>query len=79
MTTTLKSLETGAQAVVRQISGGRLMRSRLQGVGIHPGDTITVIRSGFMGGPVLVGVNGARIAIGQRQAQRIEVEVPDSA
>jgi ferrous iron transport protein A len=79
MTTTLKSLATGAQAVVQQIHGGQMMRQRLQGVGIHPGDTITVIRSGFMGGPVLIGIHGAQIAIGQRQAQRIEVEVPDPA
>jgi Fe2+ transport system protein FeoA len=40
-----------------------------------PGGTVEVLRSGALGGPVLVAIREARVAIGQRQAQKIEVDV----
>jgi ferrous iron transport protein A len=79
MTMTLRNVKQGTTAVVREIHGGHGMRRRLHGVGLHPGNTITIIRSGVFGGPVLVDVHGAHIAIGHRQAQRIEVEIPETA
>jgi ferrous iron transport protein A len=74
MITTLQKLKEGERAVVRDIHGGHGIRSRLQNLGLHPGDTVEVIRSGFMGGPVLIEIHGFEVAIGQGQAQQIEVE-----
>lgn len=77
MTTTLTRLAAGEQAVVLNVHGGCGLRHRLRGVGIHPGDSIEVIRAGFLGGPLLVRVHGAQVAIGRGQAQRIEVRTAD--
>lgn len=74
MIMTLQQLKEGERAVVRDIRGGHGIRHRLQSLGLHPGDTIEVIRSGFMGGPVLIEIHGSEVAIGQGQARKIEVE-----
>jgi ferrous iron transport protein A len=75
VTTTLHALVTGTRAVVREVHGGRGLRRRLGTVGVHPGDTLEVLRGGLAGGPVLIEIHGARVAIGRSQAERVEVEV----
>ena len=72
---TLRDLESGAQAIVREVHGGFGLRRRLGDVGVLPGGTVEVLRSGALGGPVLLAIRGARLAIGQRQAQKIEVDI----
>jgi ferrous iron transport protein A len=72
---TLRDLESGERAVVREVHGGFNLRRRLGDVGVRPGGTVEVLRSGALGGPVLIAVREARVAIGQRQAQKIEVDV----
>lgn len=74
MITTLQDLKDGDRAVVRNIHGGHGIRHRLQSLGVHPGDVIEVIRSAFMGGPVLIEIHGFEVAIGNGQARKIEVE-----
>jgi ferrous iron transport protein A len=71
---TLRDVKTGAWAAVREIRGGLGLRRRLGDVGVHPGDRLKVLRCGALGGPVLVRVRGVQLAIGQRQAQTIEVD-----
>ena len=75
MIKTLQQLKNGQQARVRDISGGHSLRQRLWQIGLYPGERIRVLRSGFLGGPVLVAVNGSEVAIGQGMARKIEVEV----
>ena len=72
---TLRDLESGARAVIKEVHGGFVLRRRLGDVGVHPGGTVEVLRSGALGGPVLVAIREARVAIGQRQAQKIEVDI----
>jgi ferrous iron transport protein A len=72
---TLRDLESGARAVVKEVHGGYGLRRRLGDVGVLPGGTLEVLRSGALGGPVLVAVREARVAIGQRQAQKVEVDI----
>jgi Fe2+ transport system protein FeoA len=71
---TLRDVKTGAWAAVREIRGGLVLRRRLGDIGLHPGDKVEVLRCGALGGPMLVRIHGARVAIGQGQAQRIEVD-----
>jgi ferrous iron transport protein A len=71
---TLRDLGNGTRAVVREVHGGFGLRRRLGDVGVRPGGTVRVLRSGTEGGPVLLAICGARVAIGQRQAQRVDVE-----
>jgi ferrous iron transport protein A len=72
---TLRDVESGAAAIVKEVHGGFGLRRRLGDVGVRPGGTVEVIRSGALGGPVLLAIRGARVAIGQRQAQRVEVDL----
>jgi ferrous iron transport protein A len=72
---TLRDLESGARAVVKEVHGGFSLRRRLGDVGVLPGGTVEVLRSGALGGPVLIAIREGRVAIGQRQAQKIEVDV----
>jgi Fe2+ transport system protein FeoA len=74
---TLSDLGIGARAVVMGVHGGLGLRRRLGDVGVRPGGTVEVLRSGAQGGPVLLAVHGARVAVGQRQARRVDVELLD--
>ena len=71
----LQQVKDGQNALIRDISGGHSLRQRLFQIGLYPGERIRVLRSGFLGGPVLVAVNGSEVAIGQGMARKIEVEV----
>ena len=77
MITTLEKLKNGDKAVIRDINGGYGVRQRLSRLGLHPRDTIQIIRSGYVGGPVLVEIHGSEVGIGLGMAEKIEVEVPD--
>ena len=71
----LLEVESGKRVKVVSINAGRMLRSRLDGLGIIPGTTIRVLKNGW--GPVLVEVMGRKIAIGRGQAEKIEVEELD--
>lgn len=75
MITTLEKVREGMSAVVKQIHGGHKIRQRLGGLGIHVDDQVKVLRTGFLGGPVLIGIHGSQVGIGQGMAAKIEVEV----
>ncbi len=72
---TLRDLEPGALAIIKEVHGGFGLRRRLGDLGVLPGDTVEVLRSAAQGGPVLLAIRGARLAIGQRQAQKVEVDL----
>jgi Fe2+ transport system protein FeoA len=73
--TTLEKVKEGMSAVVKQVYGGHRIRQRLGGLGIHVDDTLKVLRTGFLGGPVLIAIHGTEVGIGQGMAEKIEVEV----
>jgi ferrous iron transport protein A len=79
MITSLEKLKDGMDAVVIQIHGGHNIRQRLGGLGVHPHDKLKVLRSGFLGGPVLIEIHGTQVGIGHGMAQKIDVEVKDGA
>lgn len=75
MITTLEKLKEGMPAVVKQVHGGHKVRQRLGGQGIHVNDTLKVLRTGFLGGPVLIQIHGTEVGIGHGMAEKIEVEL----
>jgi ferrous iron transport protein A len=75
MITTLEKLREGMSAVVREVEGGHKVRQRLGGLGIHVNDSLRVLRTGFLGGPVLIEIHGTEVGIGHGMAEKIEVEV----
>ncbi len=75
MITTLEKVKEGMFAIVKQIHGGHTIRQRLGGLGVHPDDRVKVLRTGFLGGPVLIEIHGTQVGIGHGMAEKIEVEV----
>lgn len=71
---TLLNIDDGKKVRILKISGGRGIRQHLQCLGIHVGDIVTLKKSSFLGGPVLLEVNGYDIALGRGVASKIEVE-----
>ena len=74
MITTLDYLKDGNSAAIHNIHGGREVRRRLNHLGIHPGDHIEVVQSGYFGGPVVIKIHGTKVGIGHGMATKIEVE-----
>ncbi len=68
----LLDVEEGKEVRVKKVLGGRGIRCRLEGLGIYPGQTLKVLKSGW--GPVLVEVYGRKIGLGRGQAAKILVE-----
>ena len=71
----LSEVKCGKTVKVVSINAGRMLRSRLEGMGIIPGSVLKVLKNDW--GPVLVEVMGRKIAIGRGQAEKIAVEELD--
>jgi ferrous iron transport protein B len=65
------SLGESEEGVVRLVSGGEVLTSRLAGMGIIPGTRIRILRN--TGGLVIVLAADTRIALGRGQAEKILV------
>ncbi len=68
----LLDLEPGKSALIRRLEGGRSLLSRLAALGFTPGAPVTVMRKEH-GGPVLVSLRGARVALGREEARHVMV------
>lgn len=73
MPTTLDQIYENKRAKVSDIQGGQGIRHRLGQMGIHPGDTITMLRYGALGGPILIEIHGSQVALGRGIASKIIV------
>jgi ferrous iron transport protein A len=71
----LDTVDVKRQVRVMMIDGGRRVRAHLNTLGIHIGDWLTVVERAPFRGPVLVEINGARLALGRGVAAKIRVEV----
>ena len=74
----LDRLEGNTSARVVEIRGGPGVRKRLNQMGIHSGDVVTVIRRSAWGGPVMIEVHGFQVALGKGVASRILVEMEEA-
>jgi len=72
-TMVLSMVDEGKEVTLAHINGGRGIKSRLYSMGLVPGADFTVI-SRSRGGPVMLRIKDARVAIGQGMAQKIIVE-----
>ena len=62
----------GLTVKIKNISGGLNIKKRLEEIGILPGKTITILKSGP--GPVLVRLDNRKIGLGFGEAMKIDVE-----
>ncbi len=70
---TLDQVNENKKATVVDIQGGQGIRQRLGQMGIHPGDTVTILRYGALRGPILVEIHGSQVALGRGIASKIMV------
>jgi ferrous iron transport protein A len=75
---TLEKIKSGEKVTVKNILGGCELRRRLGNLGIHPDDDLDVIRSGFLGGPLMVRIHGVEIGLGRGMAEKIQVDAEDN-
>jgi ferrous iron transport protein A len=68
---TLVNLPVGRKAKVIELQGGWGMQRHLSSLGVRPGKIVRKITSQPMGGPIMVEIEGARVAIGRGMAARI--------
>lgn len=59
---------------VVKILGGWGIRQRLGQLGVHPGDVMLVKRSGALGGPIMVNIHNADVALGRGMARKVLVQ-----
>jgi ferrous iron transport protein A len=71
----LTELSQNESAKIVSINGGWIMQARLKDMGVVKGNTIKKISRVGLGGPVIVLVNRAQVAIGAGMASRILVKV----
>jgi ferrous iron transport protein A len=72
--TPLDEIEENKKAKVIDIQGGWGEKRRLNQMGIHPGDMVTVVRYGALGGPMVIEVHGFQLALGRGVASQVFVE-----
>jgi ferrous iron transport protein A len=71
----LDTVDVKRQVRVMTIDGGHRVRAHLNTLGIHIGDWLTVVERAPFRGPVLVEINGTRLALGRGIAAKIQVEM----
>jgi len=77
--TTLEQVALQDHAKVVDIDGGMRVRSHLNTLGIHVGDTVRVVERAPFRGPVLIEIHGTRVALGRGVARKVRVEVAADA
>lgn len=73
----LSSVRRGEVVQLTHIGAGRKLAQRLAELGLTPGVEIRVLH--VNGGPILIGVRGARLALGRGMAEKIQVKTVDKA
>ena len=69
----LSRIDPEIEVTLVDITGGRGIKSKLYGMGLVPGVSLKVLnRNGH--GPLIVGVKGSRLVIGQGMASKIVVK-----
>lgn len=72
---TLNQLRQGERGKIISFDGGSSLVNKLNALGLRKDKEITKISGSFIGGPVTVQIDNAKIAIGQGMAAKIIVEV----
>lgn len=70
----LTDIEPKMHVLLKEVQGGVGLKAKLIAQGFVQGTAFEVLDRLGWGGPVLVEINGIKIAIGRRMAERILVE-----
>jgi len=67
----LANLKVGAEAEILSLEGGKGFQARLRALGLAEGQRVKKLSEVGLGGPVIVLINRAQIAIGKGMARRV--------
>jgi ferrous iron transport protein A len=70
-------MKAGESGIVVGFLGGQGLINRLNAIGVRLCKKITKVNSMLMRGPIIIDVDGMKIAVGYGMAKKIVVEVPD--
>lgn len=70
----LIQLETGQNAILKDIAWGMKIKRKLYDMGMTPGTPVSMISSTGRG-PVILDVRGSRLALGRGIIEKINVEL----
>lgn len=74
MSIALTELPKGSRARIVTIDGGKIVVSRLSAMGVTPGRDIRKVSALAAGGPQVIEIDRAQVAIGRGMAEKIFVE-----
>ncbi len=72
----LSTVQRGERVQLSHITAGRRLARRLAELGLTPGVTLQVLHDN--GGPMLIAVRGARLALGRGMTEKILVTTPEA-
>jgi len=68
----MKQDESG---IISRMEGGEEFKRKLRNIGIREGKRVTLVTKQYLGGPVVLKVDGRESSIGRGMARRIFVDV----
>jgi ferrous iron transport protein A len=68
---TLAEIQTGEVKRVKAVLGGRGIQNNIRSMGIREGKVLRVVTRQPMRGPIIVEIDGMKIAIGRGMAKKI--------
>ncbi len=71
----LLEMKSGDQGTVFEVRGGAGVRRRLEAMGVRSGVAVEKVTGSPFGGPVIIKIGHARLAIGCGMASKIIVEL----
>jgi ferrous iron transport protein A len=71
----LTELKKGETAEIIAVDGGLALQQRLSSLGIVQGKTVKKLSTIRMGGPIVLLIDRAQVAIGKGMAQKIVVKI----
>ena len=73
----LADLKPGESAEIVSLNGGEDFQSRLRAMGLAEGQTVRKLSRIRWGGPIVLLVNRAQVAVGRGMARKIVIRVKD--
>jgi ferrous iron transport protein A len=74
----LTDIQPGTSVILKEVLGGKRLQKRLIGHGLFEGRVFLVLERLGQGGPVLVEIEGSKLAVGRGIAEKILVQPEES-
>ena len=70
---TLDQADAGSVVQIVSIDDGKGVKSKLSQMGLSEGDSVTIVKSGPLGGPIIVAFKNSEFVIGRGLAKKIHI------